>query len=83
MKLTKAGGECVSPDVSDPFVVVKSRIIILELLEQYVDIVFLNEDEAFSLTGADAVESLELMTTCWNRDHRGQARIEGFFNSAQ
>ena len=61
MKLTKAGGGRVSLDVSDPFVVSQIKDVIWELLEQYVDIVFLNEDEASTLTGADAVESLELI----------------------
>ena len=61
MKLTKQGGGLVSLDVSDPFVVGQITDVIWELLESYVDIVFLNADEASALTGESAEASIPVI----------------------
>jgi sugar/nucleoside kinase (ribokinase family) len=61
MKRTKAGGGLVSLDVSDPFVVTQIKDVIWSLLDQYVDIVFLNADEATALTGATPEAAIQLI----------------------
>jgi sugar/nucleoside kinase (ribokinase family) len=58
MKLTKTGGGLVSLDVSDPFVVSQITETIWQLLTEYVDIVFLNADEAQALTGVSPESAL-------------------------
>ena len=51
MLWARTSGARVSLDVADPFVVDATRDILWAILEQFVDVVFLNEDEARALTG--------------------------------
>lgn len=57
LEIARAHGIKVSFDVADPFVVRFHRDVIQEIIERYVDILFLNEEEARSLTELDPREA--------------------------
>lgn len=59
LKLAKAAGAEVSYDMASFNVVEDNRDFIREILSQYVDIVFANEDEARAFTGKDPEPALE------------------------
>lgn len=58
MHTAHAAGARVSLDAADPFVVVATRDLLWTLLEQYVDIAFLNADEAKVLAEAEPEEAV-------------------------
>ena len=57
MKIAHDSCQHVSLDAADPFVVAGIRDLLWEVLESYIDIVFLNADEAFKLTDMPAREA--------------------------
>ncbi len=57
MKEAKTAGVKVALSLSDPFCVARHKDDFLSLLEEYVDVVFANKDEAINLT--DAVDARE------------------------
>jgi sugar/nucleoside kinase (ribokinase family) len=59
ISIAKAAGVPIALDVADPFVVHATREKMLEVIEEHVDIVFLNEEEAKAMTGADALEAID------------------------
>ena len=63
MRLARNAGAKVSLDAADPFVVMQIRDLLWTLLSEYVDIVFLNADEAEGLTGKTAEEAAEEVAT--------------------
>lgn len=60
-RLAKAAGCMVSLDLASYNVVELNRDFLLELIRNYADIVFANEDEARALTGAEPREALDLI----------------------
>ena len=56
MKQTVKGGGKVALDVSDPFVVLQTRDMMRTLIDDFVDLVFLNEEESLALSGAETAE---------------------------
>lgn len=52
--LAKRSGSQISLDVADPFVVGLIRELLWQVIDEYADIVFLNEEEAEALTGQPA-----------------------------
>ena len=65
IRVAKAQGTRIAFDLSDPFCVERHRETFLNILEEYVDIVFANQKEARMLTGKNAEESLaELAALC-------------------
>ncbi|MCO4744172.1 MAG: adenosine kinase [Proteobacteria bacterium] len=59
MLWAKQAGGTVSLDVADPFVVTQIRDLLWALLAQYVDVVFLNADEARALTDEEPERAIE------------------------
>jgi len=59
MKHARDGGALVSIDAADPFVIDTIKDLFWEMLENYADLVFLNEEEATHLTGMAAEEALD------------------------
>lgn len=53
MRMVRQGGGLVSLDVNDPFVIGAMGEALAQILKEEVDIVFLNADEARSLTGLE------------------------------
>ncbi|MBA3816337.1 MAG: adenosine kinase [Parachlamydiaceae bacterium] len=51
MELAKQAGAKISFDLSSTEIVNQHKIILLDLIHSYVDILFANEDETFALTG--------------------------------
>lgn len=56
MRTANAAGTKVALSLSDPFCVGRHREDFLRLLDDHVDVVLANEEEALGLTGADTVE---------------------------
>lgn len=54
----KAAGVPISLDVADPFVISVVKDTMWEVVRDYCDMVFLNEEEAFTLTGLHGREAL-------------------------
>ncbi len=63
LNMAKEAGAEVSYDMASYNVVEENRNFIREMLSQYVDIVFANEDEARAFTGKDPEEALEELAT--------------------
>lgn len=61
-RLAKAAGCLVSLDLASYNVVELNRDFLLELIRNYADIVFANEDEALALTGAEPREALDIIS---------------------
>jgi sugar/nucleoside kinase (ribokinase family) len=61
LKLAQLNGLKISLDLASYNVVDQNREFLEEILKEYVDIVFANEDEARSLTGKEPAEALELL----------------------
>jgi sugar/nucleoside kinase (ribokinase family) len=59
LKLAQLNGLKISLDLASYNVVDKNREFLEEMLKEYVDIVFANEDEARSLTGKEPAEALD------------------------
>jgi len=59
MELAKQHNTKVSIDVSDPGVIERNKDILKEIVKDYVDIIFLNEDEAKAYTGLEEEEALK------------------------
>jgi len=59
IKFAKANGVLVSIDLSDSFLVERIRDRMRQTVEEYADIIFANEDEAFSFTGKREAAALE------------------------
>lgn len=57
MGIAREAGARVSFDAADPFVVTGNRELTWEVLGRFVDIAFLNADEARSLTGEDPADA--------------------------
>jgi len=68
MQAAKAAGTKVSLDVADPFVVHALKDLMWEVIDEYVDIVFLNAEEARALTDVPPQEAAEVV--------RERARVE-------
>lgn len=58
LKVAKQAGITVSFDVADPAVVAVIKDELLEVLKEYVDVVFLNEEEAIALCGVPAEQAV-------------------------
>ena len=61
MEIAKANDTRVSIDLSDPGVITRNHDLIMQLLQTFVDIVFVNEVEAEVLTGKPAEEAVVLI----------------------
>lgn len=61
MRIAKKGGATVSLDAADPFVVELTRDLLWELLNDMVDLVFLNAEEARSLTGVAPEDAIHII----------------------
>ena len=59
VETAKAQGMTIAIDLASYNVVEESRDFLLELINNYVDIVFANEKEAFALTGLEPVAALD------------------------
>jgi len=62
LKLAQMNGLKISLDMASYNVVDQNREFLEEMLKEYVDIVFANEDEARSLTGLEPAEALDRMS---------------------
>jgi sugar/nucleoside kinase (ribokinase family) len=58
MALAKEAGVPISIDVADPFVINTVKKDMWRALEEYADLAFLNEEEAYALTGKTEAEAL-------------------------
>jgi sugar/nucleoside kinase (ribokinase family) len=58
LKAAKAAGIPISLDVADPFVIGMVKDLMWEVVRDYADIVFLNQEEAFALTGKKDAQAL-------------------------
>jgi sugar/nucleoside kinase (ribokinase family) len=58
MAVAKAAGVPISIDVADPFVINSVKMEMWRALEDYADLAFLNEEEAYALTGKKDAEAL-------------------------
>lgn len=63
MLWAKQSGAQISLDVADPFVVGAIRDFLWAILEQFVDIVFLNAEEAKALTGLEGAEAVHAIAS--------------------
>lgn len=61
MRLAKAGGARVSLDAADPFVVDLTKDLLWSLLEETVDLVFLNAEEARMLADAPPEQAIHVI----------------------
>ncbi len=68
MQIAKASGARISLDVADPFVVAGIRDRLWDVIDRYVDIVFLNAEEARALTETSPEEAV--------RKVAAEARVE-------
>jgi len=62
MKFAKENGVKVSIDVGDPGIAKRNREDITQMIREYADIVFMNEDEAKSLTDLEPLEALNIIS---------------------
>ncbi|PIU58182.1 MAG: adenosine kinase [Deltaproteobacteria bacterium CG07_land_8_20_14_0_80_38_7] len=62
VKLAKESGLCVSLDLASYNVVEENIDFLKNLVSQYVDIVFANEDEAKAYTGCDPEKAVEILS---------------------
>ena len=62
-EMAKKNGSLISFDLASFEIVKTYKQLILELLPQYVDVLFGNEQEAFALTSKDPKESCQIMKT--------------------
>lgn len=58
MQFAKEHGTVISLDLGDPGIVLRNRVTIKEIIREYADIVFANEEEARSLIGLEPSEAL-------------------------
>lgn len=63
MLWARESGKIISLDVADPFVVTIIRDLLWALLTQYVDIVFLNADEARALTDEEPEQAIDTIAS--------------------
>ena len=61
MQFAKKYGAVVSLDLGDPGIVIRNRATIKEIIREYADIVFANEEEANALSGLEPLEALNFM----------------------
>ncbi len=61
MEIAKANDTLVSIDLSDPGVITRNTVTVMELINSYVDILFVNEVEAEALTGRPAKEAVAVI----------------------
>ncbi len=61
IRIAKKNNTKISFDLSDPFCVDRHRETFMNVLEEYVDVVFANLKEANMLTGKDLHESLDIL----------------------
>ena len=61
MDIAHASGTHVSIDLSDPGVITRNFELVMQLLREHVDMVFVNEGEAEALTGRSAEESVAII----------------------
>ena len=59
----KAAGLKIAIDMASYNVVEESRDYFMQLIENYVDYVFANEQEAFALTGMDSLQALDFLAS--------------------
>lgn len=65
MEHAKAHGTLVSVDLSAPGVISNNLVVLRDIVKKYVDIVFVNEDEAHAFTGKRELEALhEICDLC-------------------
>ena len=65
MKYAEEHGTLVSVDLSAPGVITNNLVVLKDIVKQYVDIVFVNEDEAYAFTGKRELEALhEICELC-------------------
>jgi sugar/nucleoside kinase (ribokinase family) len=63
MEFAKKNNAKVSIDLADPGIVNRNKEDMIKLVKDYADIVFANEDEAKALTGKDAIDALNEIST--------------------
>ena len=63
METAKAAGLKIAIDMASYNVVEESRDYFMQLIENYVDYVFANEQEAFALTGMEPLQALEFLAS--------------------
>lgn len=63
VKTAKAAGLKIAIDMASYNVVEESRDYFMQLIENYVDYVFANEQEAFALTGMESLQALDFLAS--------------------
>jgi sugar/nucleoside kinase (ribokinase family) len=61
INIAKENGVTIALDVADPFVVAVTKDIMLSILQNDIDMVFLNEEEAKAITGANASDAIDML----------------------
>ncbi len=61
LDFAKQAGVPVSLDVADPFVIGVVKDLMWDVVRDYADLVFLNEEEAAAMTGLDSEQGLEML----------------------
>ncbi len=61
MKMAKESGVCVSVDLADPALVSRIKDVFIDVIDNYADIIFANEEEAASFTGETGEAAAEKM----------------------
>ena len=62
MKTAKDNGVLISIDLSDPALIVRIRDVFNDVVGNYADIIFANEDEAFTFTGLKERDALNALS---------------------
>ncbi len=59
LQFAKEHGAVISLDMGDPGIVIRNRATIREIVKEYADIVFANEEEAKALVGMEPLQALD------------------------
>jgi len=62
MKAAKSAGTLVSIDLADPGLIERAGAVLEDAVDNYADIVFVNENEALKFTGSPEEEALDLLS---------------------
>ncbi|MCL1834432.1 MAG: adenosine kinase, partial [Leptospirales bacterium] len=62
MRKAKDNGVLISIDLSDPALVLRIRETFNDVVENFADIIFANEEEAYEFTGAKEIEALHMLS---------------------
>ncbi|MCU0847524.1 MAG: adenosine kinase [Spirochaetes bacterium] len=61
LKIAKKSGVLVSIDLSDPSLIGRIHGVFSDVVREYADVVFVNEEEARAFTGKDAADALDMI----------------------